>query len=152
MAGAIGVFNCKLDDKGRVLLPSQLKAKLQPVLSEGFVLKQSVYKPCLEFYPMARWSQLMLKLEQLDPFQEDTDEFIRRFMAGHREVELDKLGRFLIPKDLVSFANLEKEVIVSSMVGKIEIWNKTEYYQAIDNAGSNFGELAKRVMEKKEKE
>ncbi len=148
MTSPIGVYTCKLDDKGRLLLPAQLKNKLQPMLNEGFILKQSVYKPCLELYPMSKWNVLMNKLEMLDPFQEETDIFIRTFMAGHREVELDKTGRILVTKELQSYAGLEKEVIVSSMVGKIEIWDKAKYFEVVNDPNINFGALAKNVMSK----
>ena len=148
MATPVGVYTCKLDDKGRLLLPAQLKNKFQPVLAEGFILKQSVYKPALELYPMARWNKLMEKLEELDPFQEDTDVFIRTFVAGHREVEVDKPGRILVTKELQAYAGLGKEVIIASMVGKVEIWDKAKYYEVVNDPNIKFGELAKTVMSK----
>jgi len=98
---------------------------MQPILQEGFVLKRAVFEPCLELYPMKEWNMLMGKINKLNKFKKKNNDFIRRFTAGVKLVELDATGRILIPKDLCDFAGIQKQVVMSSSVNIIEIWDKT---------------------------
>ena len=142
----IGTYECKADMKGRLLMPAPAKKQLAAVLQDGFVLRRSVFQPCLELYPMAEWNLLMQKVNKLNRFVKKNNDFIRRFTAGVKVVELDVSGRLLIPKDLHSFAGISKEVVLSSAVNIIEIWDKQRYEKAIDDAAIDFAELAEDVM------
>ena len=142
----IGTYECKADAKGRLMLPVALKKQLSSSMQTGFVLKRAVFQPCLELYPMKEWEELMQKVNQLNRFKKKNNDFIRRFNAGVKPIELDASGRLLIPKDLVVFANITKEVVVSSAVNIIEIWDKKLYEKAIDDAADDFAELAEEVM------
>ena len=142
----IGTYECKADAKGRLMLPVALKKQLSSSMQTGFVLKRAVFQPCLELYPMKEWEELMQKVNQLNRFKKKNNDFIRRFTAGVKPIELDASGRLLIPKDLVVFANITKEVVVSSAVNIIEIWDKKLYEKAIDDAADDFPELAEEVM------
>jgi len=142
----IGTYECKADAKGRIMLPSQLKKQLNTVLGEGFVIKRAVFQPCLEIYPMSEWNMLMQKVNKLNRFVKKNNDFIRRFTAGVKMVELDNSGRLLIPKDLHSFAGISKEVVLSSAVNIIEIWDKDNYEKAINDATVDFAQLAEDVM------
>ncbi|WP_457617465.1 division/cell wall cluster transcriptional repressor MraZ [Lutibacter sp.] len=146
MVNLIGTYECKADSKGRLALSVALKKQLSPVLQEGFVLKRSVFQPCLELYPMSEWNILMSKLNKLNRFVKKNNDFIRRFTAGVKIVELDASGRLLIPKDLQLFAGITKHVVLSSAVNIIEIWDKDKYERAIDDATVDFAELAEEVM------
>ena len=146
MVNLIGTYECKADAKGRLMLPSPLKKQLNAVLSEGFVLKRAVFQPCLELYPMSEWNILMQKVNKLNRFVKKNNDFIRRFTAGVKIVELDISGRLLIPKDLHSFAGISKEIVLSSAVNIIEIWDKDNYEKAIDDATVDFAQLAEDVM------
>ncbi|MHA7056231.1 division/cell wall cluster transcriptional repressor MraZ [Aquimarina sp. M1] len=146
MVNLIGTYECKADAKGRLMIPVAFKKQLLPVLQEGFVLKRAVFQPCLELYPMAEWSILMQKMNKLNRFKKKNNDFIRRFTAGVKVVEIDATGRLLIPKDLVSFAGITKELVLSSAVNIIEIWDKTQYEKAIDDAAVDFADLAEEVM------
>ena len=95
---------------------------------------------------MAEWENLMQKVNKLNRFKKKNNDFIRRFTAGVKVIELDASGRLLVPKDLVVFANISKNVVVSSAVNIIEIWDKTSYEQAIDDAADDFADLAEEVM------
>lgn len=123
-----------------------LKKQLSAALQDGFVLKRAVFQPCLELYPMAEWNALMAKVNKLNRFKKKNNDFIRRFTAGVKVVEVDNAGRLLIPKDLISFSGITKEVVLASAVNIIEIWDKTKYEQAIDDAASDFADLAEEVM------
>jgi MraZ protein len=127
-------------------LPAPLKKQLVASLQEGFVLKRSVFQPCLELYPMAEWTVLMNKVNKLNRFVKKNNDFIRRFTAGVKVVEIDNLGRLLIPKDLVVFASVSKDIVLSSAVNIIEIWDKDLYEKSIDNATVDFADLAEDVM------
>lgn len=146
MVNLIGTYECKADVKGRLMLPSSVKKQLATVLQEGFVLKRAVFQPCLELYPMREWNLLMQKVNKLNRFVKKNNDFIRRFTAGVKVVELDSSGRLLIPKDLHSFAGISKEVVLSSAVNIIEVWDKKRYEKAIDDASGDFAELAEDVM------
>ncbi len=142
----IGTYECKADAKGRLMLPVAFKKQLSSILQEGFVLKRSVFQSCLELYPMEEWNLLMQKMNKLNRFKKKNNDFIRRFTAGVKVVEIDTTGRLLIPKDLVSFAGITKELVLSSAVNIIEIWDKTQYEKAIDDAAVDFADLAEEVM------
>nr|WP_256439414.1 division/cell wall cluster transcriptional repressor MraZ [Aquimarina sp. MMG015] len=142
----IGTYECKADAKGRLMIPAAFKKQLSPVLQEGFVLKRAVFQPCLELYPMEEWNLLMQKMNKLNRFKKKNNDFIRRFTAGVKVVEIDSTGRLLIPKDLVSFAGITKELVLSSAVNIIEIWDKTQYEKVIDDTAVDFADLAEEVM------
>lgn len=141
----IGTYECKIDAKARVMLPVPLKKQLGS-LSDGFVLKRSVFQACLELYPMKEWSELMQKVNKLNRFKKENNDFIRRFTYGVRVVEIDSAGRFLIPKDLVAFAKIEKEIVLNSVGNFLEVWDRDLYEKAVDDASGNFADLAERVM------
>jgi MraZ protein len=146
LTNLIGTYECKADAKGRVMFSSALKKQLLPVVPEGFVLKRAVFQPCLELYPMQEWNFMMEKINKLNRFVKKNNDFIRRFTAGVKVVELDASGRLLIPKDLCQFAGIQKQVVLSSAVNIIEIWDKDRYENAIDDAAVDFADLAEEVM------
>jgi len=142
----IGTYECKSDAKGRLMFSSAFKKQLSSVLQDGFVLKRAVFQPCLELYPMREWNLMMEKVNKLNRFKKKNNDFIRRFTAGVKMVELDATGRILIPKDLFDFAGIKKQVVMSSSVNIIEIWDKEKYEIAINDAAQDFADLAEEVM------
>jgi MraZ protein len=142
----VGTYECKVDSKGRFMLPVPLKKQLNNSLQEGFVLKRSVFQPCLELYPMAEWDLMMQKINKLNRFVKKNNDFIRRFTAGVRVIEIDATDRILIPKDLAVFGTISKDVVLSSAVNIIEIWDKDLYEKAIDDSVVDFADLAEDVM------
>jgi MraZ protein len=128
------------------MMPAALKKQLMPVEQEGFVIKRAVFQPCLELYPMKEWNKMMEKLNGLNRFNRKHNDFIRRFTAGVKTVEVDANGRLLIPKDLITIAGITKEVTVSSAVNILEIWDKERYEAAIDDSLDDFADLAEEVM------
>ena len=142
----IGTYECKLDAKGRLMIPAALKKQLAPSLKDGFVLKRSVFQPCLELYPMAEWNLMMQKINGLNRFVKKNNDFIRRFTAGVKMVEVDELGRLLVPKDLVVFSNISKDIVLSSAVNIVEIWDKDLYEKSISGDDVDFADLAEDVM------
>ena len=142
----VGTYECKVDAKGRLLLPAPLKKQLMSALQDGFVLKRSVFQPCLELYPMSEWNLMMEKINKLNRFVKKNNDFIRRFTAGVKVVEIDNLGRLLVPKDLVVFASISKDLVLSSAVNIVEIWDKDLYEKSISGEDLDFADLAEAVM------
>ena len=95
---------------------------------------------------MEEWLLLMKKMSSLNRFNRKNNDFIRRFTAGVRSLEMDAAGRLLIPKDLSGFAGIKKEIVISSAINIVEIWDKNKYEQAINEAASDFADLAEEVM------
>ena len=142
----IGTYECKADEKGRIMLPISLKKQLSDKLKNGFVIKRAVFNSCLELYPLKEWDKLMLRINKLNRFNKKNIDFIRRFTAGVRQIDIDISGRILIPKDLINHAKISKNIVVSSAVNILEIWDKTLYEEAINDAKGDFGNLAEDVM------
>ena len=142
----IGTYECKIDVKGRLLIPIALKKQIADSISQGFVLKRAVFQQCLELYPMQQWKNLISKVNKLNRFKKKNNDFIRRFTAGLKFIELDNTGRLLIPKELTEFANIKREIVLSSSVNIIEIWDKSKYEKTIDDSKSDFAQLAEEVM------
>jgi len=142
----IGTYECKIDVKGRLLIPSAFKRQLAPVIPKGFVLKRAVFQNCLELYPLEQWEELIKKVNSLNRFRKKNNDFIRRFTAGVKFIELDSNGRLLIPRDLIEFSNIKREVTLSTSVNIIEIWDKSSYEKAIADSRDDFAQLAEEVM------
>ena len=128
------------------MMPIAIKKQLSNIITSGFVLKRAVFNTCLELYPTQEWTLLMEKINSLNRFNKKNNDFIRRFTAGVKTVEIDISGRLLIPKNLIKHAQIRKEIVVSSAINIIELWDKSLYEKAIDEATLDFGVLAEEVM------
>ena len=110
----IGEFYCKLDAKGRLLLPSSFKEQLGDALNDGFVLRPGLFERCLDVYGKDDWRKLQDKLGKLNPFKKENLMMMRRINGGARVVMMDGSGRLQIPKDLVEKCGMVKEVVITS--------------------------------------
>lgn len=128
------------------MIPVALKKQLAAQMQDGFVLKRAVFNRCLELYPFKEWEALMERVNKLNRFNKKNNDFIRRFTAGVKLVEIDASGRLLIPKDLVVHAAMKKQIVISSAVNILELWDKDNYEAAIDAATLDFAALAEEVM------
>jgi MraZ protein len=128
------------------MFPSAYKTQLAEVIDKGFVIKRSIFRNCLELYPAPEWAAESERINKLNRFRKKNVDFIRKFMAGVKMVELDAAGRILIPKDLVKYGGISKEVVLASVVNKIEIWDKDQYEKAVDYDPDEFADLAEEVM------
>ena len=95
---------------------------------------------------MEEWNSMMEKINKLNRFVKKNNDFIRRFTAGVKVVEIDALGRLLVPKDLVVFASISKDVVFSSAVNIVEVWDKNLYEKSISGEDVDFADLAEDVM------
>ncbi len=127
MLNLLGEYDLRLDAKGRLSLPAGLRKQLDGELQRGFVVNRDVFKPCLVLYPMVQWEQTQSMLQRLNRFVERNVEFIRRFMNGATQVELDASDRLLLPKILMDHAGIGKDVRMVGMMDRVEIWGKDEH-------------------------
>lgn len=137
-----GEFNNTLDDKGRVSLPSRLRAGLPGNI---LVLTQGVDQ-CLWLFPPEQWKELSRKLmESTSPFQAKSRMIQRRIIAPAQEVEIDKAGRIAIPQSLREFARLSKECTILGIEKYIEIWDDGEYQSYWDAKEEEFKQASEEI-------
>ena len=141
----IGEYDCKLDAKGRFLMPSGLRKQLPEKEQSVFVINNGLGK-CLDLYPIEEWEKELAKIQALNPYVKKNREFTRWFLKGATRVEVDNSGRILIPKRLIEKAGLERDIVLASQLDKIEIWNKAGYENWEDESDFDFESLAEEVM------
>ncbi|MEX0360337.1 division/cell wall cluster transcriptional repressor MraZ [Flagellimonas sp.] len=147
MTHIIGQHDCKADTKGRVILPISLKNQLLPVLNDGFVIKRSVFQQCLELYPKQEFDVLMQKVMKKSKINRKYDAFVRNFVAGMKELSVDgDTGRIQIPRNLVEYAGIEKEVVLNAVFDKIEIWSKDKYEKVLAESEKDYADLAEEIF------
>ena len=143
----IGEYTCKLDSKGRVILPVAFKKQMSGDNQEKFVLKKDIFESCLVLYPMEEWNrQNKIIRKKINPYKREHNKFLRRFFKGMVEVMLDASNRFLIPRRLLEEITAEKEIVMAGQFGKIEIWTKDRYEKA-DLGDDEFAGMAEDIME-----
>ena len=145
MAEPRGNSEVKLDAKGRFLLPARYKRVLGDIVQDGFILKRSIFKKCLELFTLEEWEQESAVIKKLNMFKKKNSIFATQFMAGVRGVELDNSGRLLIPKDLLQYGGLTKALVLTETNRRIEIWDKDGYEKFIEENRSNIEALAEDV-------
>ena len=138
-------YECKLDAKGRMVLPAKIKANL-PEASGNTIVVTRGFEPCLVVYPMAEWQKVFEKVSALNEFNEEYRNFQRNFFRGNTETELDNNGRFLLPKSMLKYANIDKDVIVVGMGNRIELWNPDNYEQFLIKDQKAFSKLAEKYL------
>ena len=146
MINLIGTYECTVDNKGRIMIPAQLKKQLDGFTKEPFILKRSVFQNCLELFPFSEWKLMMDKVNKLNRFVKKNNDFIRMYTAGVKSIDLDSNGRLLVPKDLIAISKLTKHVVLSSSINIIEIWDKDEYEKSINDPKVDFAKLTEEVM------
>lgn len=134
MSYPVGHFNCKLDAKGRLMIPSDFKEQMGEQTEEGFVLRPSANKKCLELFTRKDWDEVQEKFRtSLNPFNPQHEAVIRKYNAGARFAKLDANGRLQIPKELIDKGFVTKDIIITSVTTKMEIWDKNLYEAAVES-------------------
>lgn len=123
-------YESKLDAKGRLVLPARIKSQLPASGSDGdsqeLVIRRG-FEQCLVLYPMVEFKKVFSKISGLNEFNEEYRKLQRNFLSGVITVELDGNGRFLIPKNMLSYAQIDKDAMLVGMGNKVEVWNPTVY-------------------------
>jgi MraZ protein len=144
-------YECKLDAKGRLILPARMKSNL-PAASGNNVVITRGFETCLVVYPEVEWRKVFSKVSGLNEFNEEYRNFQRNFFRGNTEVELDSNGRFVLPKSMTKYAQIDTEVIVVGMGNRIEIWNPELYDQFLIKDQKEFSKLAEKFLGDKKEE
>lgn len=145
MANFLGEFDCKLDAKGRMMIPAGLKKQLPDAEREGLVVNRGFEKN-LVLYTRSDWNAKLEELSKLNQYEEKNRSFIRYFTRGAQELTLDAANRILFPKSLLDYAGISGEVVLASSLNKIEVWARDAFEAQLDDVPENFARLAEEVM------
>lgn len=145
MSQFLGEFDCKLDAKGRVMIPSSLKKQLPEAEREGLVINRGFEKH-LVIYTKREWDHITGELSKLNLYEKKSRDFVRYFTRGATELSLDSANRILFPKGLLEYAGISTEAVLSCQLNKIEVWAKNAYDSQMDSEPENFANLAEEVM------
>lgn len=145
MSHFLGEFECKLDAKGRLMLPTGLRKQMPEAEREGLVINRGFEKH-LVIYTRKEWDSLVADLVKLNEFEKDARDLRRYFTRGASELTLDAAGRVLLPKSLIEYAGIGADVVLATQFNKIEVWAKDAYDSLLDDEPENFAKLAEKVM------
>ncbi len=145
MPQLLGEFDCKIDAKGRMRLPSPLLRQLEEEAAPNFVVNRGVER-CLVLYPKKVWDGISAKVNKLNPYVKKNRDFIRYFYRGATELSPDASDRILLNKRLLEYAGIQKDVILFAINDRIEIWSKDHYDHLMDDEPDSFSDLAEDVM------
>ncbi len=145
MAKFIGEFECKIDNKGRIILPSKLRAQIPDLDAKTMVINRG-FEKCLVLYTSADWNMETEKLNVLNDFDRTARKFIRQFNNGANIVSIDNNSRINIPNNLIEYASLKEDVVISCYNHKIEIWNKKHYEEELQFDDEEFSKMAEDLM------
>ena len=141
----LGEFECKLDAKGRMMIPSNLRKQLPEAEREGLVINRGFEKH-LVIYPRKEWDLILDDLSKLNQYEKKNRDFVRYFTRGATEIVPDAAGRILFPKTLLDYAGITADVVLTGNLNKIEVWSQSAYDEQLDNEPENFANLAEEVM------
>lgn len=138
----IGEYRHSLDKKRRMALPVKFRKELgkKLVITKGF-------EKCLVVYPLGEWKRVVKRLEELPSSKSSARSLARIFLSGAVEVELDSLGRALIPEYLVEYAGLKKEVVVIGLGNRIELWSPERWEEYRKQTEQKVEEIAEGLEE-----
>jgi MraZ protein len=144
MQQLLGEYECKIDPKGRMRLPSDLLGQLGED-ARSFVVNRG-FEKCLMLYPEKVWDSITNEINQLNLYNKKNRDFVRYFYRGAQKVAPDSADRVLITKRLQAYAEIDKEVILSAYNDRIEIWAKDQYDKMLDDEPDDFSDLAEDVL------
>jgi MraZ protein len=145
-----GEYECRIDEKGRIIIPAGLKKQLPVEAQEKFVINRGI-EHCLTMYPMNEWMEVSRDVNKVDLFTKDDRRFARKFNAGATDLQLDASNRVLIPRSLLEYARIDKDLILSAFSNRIEVWSKEEYEEHLKMTEEEYSNLAEKVMGKYKK-
>lgn len=123
----LSTFENKVDLKGRVSVPSQFRGIIQEGENNSLVLYESSINNCIEGCSISRIEELSKKIDSLDPFSDEKDAFSTIVLGGSAQLQFDKDGRILLPKNLIEFANIKDKAIFIGKGQIFEIWEPVAF-------------------------
>ncbi|MFM8361800.1 MAG: division/cell wall cluster transcriptional repressor MraZ [Haliscomenobacter sp.] len=146
MQKLLGEYECKLDEKGRMRLPSGLISQLGERETYAFVINRG-FEKCLMLYTEEVWDQITNEINALNLYVKKNRDFVRYFYRGANKVVMDSADRILLAKRLLEYAEIEKDAILLAYNNRIEIWSAEQYDQMLQEEPDDFSGLAEGVME-----
>jgi MraZ protein len=142
-----GKYESKLDAKGRLVLPSKFKAQLPDDEGNELIIQQG-FEPHLIIYPMLEFKKVLAKVSGLSEFNEENRQLQLNFFSSIATVELDVNGRFLLQKNMLTYAQLNKDVILIGMGNKIVVWDPVVYDKHLIRDQREYSKLAEKHLDK----
>ncbi len=144
MSSFIGQFKYTIDTKGRINIPAKFRKAISPEANETFVITRGM-DDCIWAYPLDEWSKFEEKLRQLSTNQKDHRLYIRMATSYASESRLDKQGRIAIPQYLIDLVKIEKEILITGSLDKLEIWNPNTYEEHMKEYEQSYEILAEKI-------
>ncbi len=145
MPQLLGEYECKVDSKGRMRLPSQLIKQLGAEGTHTFIINRGMDN-CLMLYPKNVWDVIIKRINQLNTYKKKNRDFVRFIYRGATELVLDGSDRLNIPNRLTEYAGIEKDIILFAINDRVEVWSKSKYDNLISEEPDQFSDLAEEVM------
>jgi MraZ protein len=146
MATFIGDYTCKVDVKGRIILPVAFKKQMPADAQDHFVVRKDIFENCLVLYAIEDWNRQLEKIrKKINPYNREHNMFLRNFFKGTAELSLDNNNRILVPKRLMDLVGAGRDVVLAGQDGRIEIW-AADVYDKIDMPSDDFANLAEKLM------
>lgn len=147
MSNFLGEFDCKLDDRNRLIVPAALLKQVPGVDDDGFIINRGFEKH-LVLYTKQQWDKITEDMNTLNPYEEKARQFRRYFSRGATPLKVDKSSRILLPQQLMAYAGIANasEVVISCVLDTIEIWAKDAYDEQMGIEPADFSKLAQEVM------
>ncbi len=143
----LGEYECKIDAKGRMRLPSSLTNQVGEGEQLTFVINRG-FEQCLNIYPESVWETITKEINQLNIYKKENRKFVRYFYRGAQKVTLDSAGRILISKRLLEYAGVNKVAVLAGVNDKVELWSSENYDGMIDDEPDDFADLAEGIFDK----
>ena len=146
MATFIGDYPCKVDVKGRIILPMALKKQMPSEAPDQFVVRKDIFENCLVLYSIEDWNKQLDNIrKKINSYRREDSNFLRNFFKETAELLLDNNNRMLIPKRLMDLISAERDVVLAGQDGRIEIW-AADAYDKIGMPAEEFSKLAEKLM------
>jgi len=146
MATFIGDYTCKVDVKGRVILPMAFKKQMPADAQDRFVVRKDIFENCLVLYAIEDWNRQLEKIrKRINQYNREQNMFLRNFFKGTAELSLDNNNRMLVPKRLMDLIGADRDVVLAGQDGRIEIW-AADIYNKIGMPSEDFANLAEKLM------
>lgn len=145
MANILGEYDVTLDPKGRFMLPAGLKKQLDESECSQFVLNRGIDK-CLTLFTLKQWEKVEAIVSKLNEFNEKSRKFKRLYLNGATKLDTDAAGRLLIPKNMLLYADITKDIVISAQLNKTELWNEASYRKETTTTPDDFNSLGGEVL------
>ena len=141
-----GEYEHTLDEKGRLIIPSRFRAPIKDNFIDRFFITRG-FEKCLYVFVEQEWRRIEEKFRQL-PFTKSVARSLsRNFFSGACESECDKQGRILVPKRLIDYASLQKDVAIIGVSKRMEIWDRSSWKEFSEKSLETYEQAAEDIVD-----